>query len=148
MSSIQSVNYVHFLKANCKKKRQVSIIWPVAFILILPTAGSLCLSFFHPRGSFTAAWHANRRRSAYLCLADHAMSVCRMQERHLAASACAILRPPISCKRYAIRSQSPGWQQRCCITNCGPARVGFDARVVREVMDLHGNQLQLEYITT
>jgi hypothetical protein len=55
LSSIQSVENVHFLKANCKEKRQVSIVWTVAFILILATAGSWCQSFLRPRGSFTPA---------------------------------------------------------------------------------------------
>lgn len=88
LSSVQSVKYVHFLKADCKEKRQVSIVWTLAFILILATAGSWCRSFLHPRGSFTAAWHVNRRRSAYLCLAGHIMSVCRMQDRIPSRSVC------------------------------------------------------------
>lgn len=91
LRGLLAVICMHVLKASCKNKRQVSIDWSVAIILVLATLASkdsVCGLFTHAEMFAAAAWYANQREPACSRPADYAMFMCSLHDRTLSHNVC------------------------------------------------------------
>lgn len=130
------------------------MVWLVAFILIPRMLRSLHPVFSQPHETITAVLTGcqvvHQRRSAYLCLAGHAVSSCKHQDRKPSRSVCV--------RHFAVTRQlckvRCGWHSlpRSWIGSSDVApqymnqHAWGDTRAVREVIHLHGNRLHIRYI--